>query len=248
MQTTYDKFPEVTVQGYDDQAWQGWESIEATLNLRASASSRTVLVVDCYPGVRLDELEQRLLPSLNATRVLNVESARRDEQALHDLLARNLTDDRVFGVLSCHHLEEFFNADKLHQLRQQVDAVTEGLIVIYGPGAALVHPGDVLVYADMPRWEIQQRMRHDGLGNWGRTTRTRTSSVAISAPFLSNGASSIATKRRCSNAPTICLIPRKKRRRRWSAAKRYAPASGKPPPVRSASPRSSIPASGAASG
>ncbi|MGQ4643466.1 class I mannose-6-phosphate isomerase [Raoultella ornithinolytica] len=167
MQTTYDKLPEVTVQGYDDQAWQGWESIEATLNLRASASSRTVLVVDCYPGVRLDELEQRLLPSLNATRVLNVESARRDQQALHDLLARNLTDDRVFGVLSCHHLEEFFNANKLQQLRQQVDAVTEGLIVIYGPGAALVHPGDVLVYADMPRWEIQQRMRHDGLGNWG---------------------------------------------------------------------------------
>lgn len=167
MQTTYDNFPEVTVQGYDDQAWQGWESIEATLNLRASASSRTVLVVDCYPGVRLDELEQRLLPSLNATRALNVESARRDQQALHDLLARNLTDDRVFGVLSCHHLEEFFNADKLQQLRQQVDAVTEGLIVIYGPGAALVHPGDVLVYADMPRWEIQQRMRHDGLGNWG---------------------------------------------------------------------------------
>ena len=167
MQTTYDKFPEVTVQGYDDQAWQGWESLSATLRLRASAASRTVLVVDCYPGVRLDELEQRLLPSLNATRVLNVESARRDEQALHDLLARNLTDDRVLGVLSCHHLEEFFNADKLHQLRQQVDAVTEGLIVIYGPGAALVHPGDVLVYADMPRWEIQQRMRHDGLGNWG---------------------------------------------------------------------------------
>ena len=157
----------MTVQGYDDQAWQGWESLSATLRLRASAASRTVLVVDCYPGVRLDELEQRLLPSLNATRVLNVESARRDEQALHDLLARNLTDDRVFGVLSCHHLEEFFNADKLHQLRQQVDAVTEGLIVIYGPGAALVHPGDVLVYADMPRWEIQQRMRHDGLGNWG---------------------------------------------------------------------------------
>ncbi|VFS03027.1 Phosphomannose isomerase [Enterobacter cancerogenus] len=35
------------------------------------------------------------------------------------------------------------------------------------PGAALVHPGDVLVYADMPRWEIQQRMRAGELGNWG---------------------------------------------------------------------------------
>ncbi|WP_434636597.1 class I mannose-6-phosphate isomerase [Klebsiella sp. I138] len=167
MQTTYHKFPEVVVQGFGDQAWQGWESILAALNLRTSTSSRTVLVVDCYPGVRLDELEQHLLPSLNAALVLNVESARRDEQALHDLLARNLTDDRVFGVLSCHHLDEFFNADTLHQLRQQVDAVTEGVIVIYGPGATLVHPGDLLVYADMPRWEIQQRMRHDGLGNWG---------------------------------------------------------------------------------
>ena len=38
---------------------------------------------------------------------------------------------------------------------------------MYGSGAALAHPGDVLVYADLPRWEIQQRMRHNGLGNWG---------------------------------------------------------------------------------
>lgn len=42
-----------------------------------------------------------------------------------------------------------------------------GLIVIYGPGATLVHPGDVLVYADLPRWEIQQRMRRGETGNWG---------------------------------------------------------------------------------
>lgn len=24
MRTTYNKFPEVYVQGYDDEAWQGW--------------------------------------------------------------------------------------------------------------------------------------------------------------------------------------------------------------------------------
>lgn len=167
MQTTYDKFPEVAIQGYDDQAWQGWEAIAAALNSRISTASRTIVVVDCYPGVRLAELEQRLLPLLNARLALNVESARRDEQALHDLLARNLTDDRVFGVLSCHHLDEFFDEEKLCRIRQQIDATREGVIVVYGPGAALAHPGDVLIYADLPRWEIQQRMRHDGLGNWG---------------------------------------------------------------------------------
>ncbi|WEF27451.1 class I mannose-6-phosphate isomerase [Klebsiella aerogenes] len=167
MQTTYDKFPEVVVQGYDDQAWQGWEAISTALNTRIATQSRTIVVVDCYPGVWLAELEQRLLPLLNATLALNVESARRDEQALHDLLARNLTDDRVFGVLSCHHLNEFFDEEKLCRMRQQIDATSKGVIVVYGPGATLVHPGDVLIYADLPRWEIQQRMRHDGLGNWG---------------------------------------------------------------------------------
>lgn len=107
MRTTYNKFPEVKVQGYDNQAWQGWESIHSVLNTRVSESSKTVLVVDCYPGVRLEELEQQLFTAFNSALVLNIESARRDEQALHDLLARNLTDDRVFGVLSCHHLDEF---------------------------------------------------------------------------------------------------------------------------------------------
>ncbi|MGE0971924.1 class I mannose-6-phosphate isomerase [Klebsiella sp. WOUb02] len=167
MQTTYNKYPEVAVRGYDDHAWQGWESIRTALSARTSAAARTVLVVDCYPGVRLEELELHLLPTLGGALTLNVESARRDEQAIHALLARNLTDDRVFGVLSCHQLDEFFDPAKLEQLRQQVAAASEGVVLIYGPGAALVHPGDLLVYADMPRWEIQQRMRHSGLGNWG---------------------------------------------------------------------------------
>ena len=167
MRTTYNKFPEVYVQGYDDEAWQGWASVHSVLRSRVSESPKTVLIIDCYPGVRLDELEQHLFAALNATVVINVESARRDEQALHALLARNLTDDRVFGVLSCHHLDEFFDPDKLNRMRQQIEAIPEGLVVVYGPGAALAHPGDVLVYADLPRWEIQQRMRHDGLGNWG---------------------------------------------------------------------------------
>ncbi|CAD7560864.1 mannose-6-phosphate isomerase, class I [Citrobacter europaeus] len=167
MRTTYNKYPEVNVQGYDNHAWQGWSSIHSVLNTRVSGAAKTVLIVDCYPGVRLEELEQQLIRTFDTALVLNIESARRDEQALHDLLARNLTDDRVFGVLSCHHLDEFFDSDKLSQLRQQIDAVSEGLVVVYGSGAALAHPGDVLVYADLPRWEIQQRMRHNGLGNWG---------------------------------------------------------------------------------
>ncbi|MEI9538096.1 class I mannose-6-phosphate isomerase [Enterobacter cancerogenus] len=162
----YNKHPEVSVRGFDAHAWRGWNDIITALNTRVLTSRKTVLVIDCYPGVRLEELERNVLARFgNAVRI-NVETARRDEHTLSEMLARNLTDDRVFGVLSCHQLAEFFDAEALTALQKQV-AEAAGLVIVYGSGAAQVHPGDVLVYADMPRWEIQQRMRAGELGNWG---------------------------------------------------------------------------------
>ena len=163
----YDKFPEIAVPHYDNHAWQGWSSVVQELSTQLSGRKKTVVVIDCYPGVRLGEIANGLFSALNATLTLNVETARHNEQDLHHLLARNLTDDRVFGVLSCHQLSEFFIANKLAELRQQVTSHQGELVIVYGPGAALVCSGDVLIYADMPRWEIQRRMRSGELGNWG---------------------------------------------------------------------------------
>lgn len=164
---SYDKYPEVRVSGFEHQAWQGWSAIKQAVSERLSQTGKTVLVIDCYPGVQLDELHSQLIEQLNPQHIINAESARLSEQHLHDLLARNLTDDRVFGVLSCHELNEFFCAEKLAALQQEVAETTQDLVVVYGPGAALVHEGDVLIYADLARWEIQQRFRRGELGNWG---------------------------------------------------------------------------------
>ncbi|MET3814266.1 class I mannose-6-phosphate isomerase [Pantoea sp. UYEF8] len=166
-QTHYDKFPEVRVEGFDHQAWRSWSAVRKTVAARLPAQRKTVIVIDCYPGVRLAEIEQQLITHLQPALLINVETARHSEAHLHDLLAANLTSDRVFGVLSCHQLGDFFCADKLAQLQQNVQAIGEGTIVIYGPGAALIHPGDVLIYCDLARWEIQQRFRSGELGNWG---------------------------------------------------------------------------------
>jgi hypothetical protein len=168
----YDKYPSVAVQGYDDCAWQGWDAIAQRLRASAHAQKRTVLVIDCYPGVRLVELETTLLSTLDASLIINAEQMRRDEDDLHQMLARNLTDDRVFGVLSCHQLSEFIDTAKLNAMREQVARCQQGVVVIFGPGAALIHPGDVLVYADLARWEIQQRMRSGEQDNWGANNQS----------------------------------------------------------------------------
>ncbi|WP_435955292.1 class I mannose-6-phosphate isomerase [Dryocola sp. BD626] len=162
----YDKYPEVRVSGFDSHARQGWDAIRNALHSRLAGKSKTVLVIDCYPGVRLAELHEQLVAHLNPTLAINAEYARLSEGDLHDLLAQNLTDDRVFGVLSCHQLGEFFCHETLAQMRQEVDDAG-GLVVVYGPGASLVHQGDMLIYADLARWEIQQRFRSGELGNWG---------------------------------------------------------------------------------
>lgn len=163
----YDKYPEVRVKGFDNHAWRGWSVVQRAVAECLPKQHKTVLVIDCYPGVRLDELHQQLICGLNPALIINAETARHSEESLHDLLADNLTDDRVFGVLSCHQLPAFFCPDRLAALQREVEAVTAGLVVVYGPGAALVHPGDRLIYADLARWEIQQRFRSGEAGNWG---------------------------------------------------------------------------------
>ncbi|VTR54621.1 Uncharacterised protein [Serratia fonticola] len=145
---------------------QPWCRPSAAISLRKDWR-KIVLVVDCYHGVDLEELKSQLIDPLLPALALNAEQAKYNESHIHAMIERNLTDDRVFGVLSCHEMPEFFADEAVQQQRAAIAAVESGLVVVYGPGAALIAAGDVLVYADLARWEIQQRFRRGELGNWG---------------------------------------------------------------------------------
>lgn len=62
-------------------------------------------------------------------------------------------------------MEQFFDSKKLEEMRAQISAA-QGLILVFGVGAALLCRPDVLIYADMARWEIQRRFRSGRLANW----------------------------------------------------------------------------------
>jgi mannose-6-phosphate isomerase class I len=136
------------------------------LNERLRGQSRSVLVVDTYPGVNdaelLGELESRLHPALT----IRTLALKKSEPKLLQLIGSNLTDDRIFGVLACNELEEFFEPDLLAAARRDVERARDGLVLIYGVGAELILRGDLLVYADLARWELQLRLRR-GAANWG---------------------------------------------------------------------------------
>ena len=79
-----------------------------------------------------------------------------------------VTDDPVFGYMTPLNLSAFFSPKKIEALQDQLNSAAGGIYIVYGIGAALIAPAaDLLVYADMPRWEIQLRFRNNSISNLG---------------------------------------------------------------------------------
>ena len=80
-----------------------------------------LVVVDTYPGVDLAELTAVIRAALPHYVVINVEdAAAKPIREIDALIASNLTHDRVLGVISHHHLREFYDADRLASIADRV--------------------------------------------------------------------------------------------------------------------------------
>lgn len=156
----YDRRPFVATGGARE-CDLGWDAIAA----RVEASGARVIVVESYQGVRDEDLAP-LIERLRPERHLRAETALRASAEIDRLIADDLTDDPVFGRWTRHSLRELFDDETLARLRAELDG-TRGRVLVTGTGATFVADGDLLVYADLARWEIQQRQRHQGLANLG---------------------------------------------------------------------------------
>ena len=74
----------------------------------------------------------------------------------------NLTEDRVRGVMYYGTIRDYVDEAKLAKIQKFVKN-KEGIVLVYGFGASLITKGDLLIYADLTRWEIQLRYRADYL-------------------------------------------------------------------------------------
>jgi len=165
----YDKFPVVPVSGAEAACVAGWTAISHRLleAVHQRESARTVVAVECYPGVAEDNLVEALVPVLRPELVLQSGAAFKLEREIDQLCAPFLGgDDPVFGFLSPLTLPQLFDTEKLGALREQVRSCS-GLVLVVGVGATMIAPGDLVVYADLARWEIQQRQRRNQIGNLG---------------------------------------------------------------------------------
>lgn len=157
----YNKYPKIKVKGYENVCILGYENI--IKELTKYISSNSVVIIDTYPGVN-DEEVIPMIQTLKPDLFINMKNIFKKEQVITEQLKYHLTDDRVFGKMYYGEINDFIDEDKLNDAKKQVENHS-GVIIIYGFGASLVSKGDLIVYLDMARWEIQLRYRQ-GAGNY----------------------------------------------------------------------------------
>ena len=184
----YDKFPSIPVPG--ERCWIGWDAIGDCLrqSVAARTSARCVVAVDTYPGVLDEEVLPALQRGLRPQLLVCAKDAMRSAADIDQRVAPDLGgDDPVFGRLSHLELEEFFDPRRRTELSRSIQSCKIGTILVYGTGAALLCPGgrpDILVYADMARWEIQMRQRRNQIGNLGADNRDLRASLNYKRAFF----------------------------------------------------------------
>ena len=159
----YDKAPAIKIVGHKDEVWQGYDAICSEIENRRQGKESFVVVLDLYPGVYAEEVLSGLA-GLKPSGVYFAEDCMQGQKEYENSIQENLTDDRVLGVLTEKLLEDYYIGRKLEAMRKKIHKET-GLVLVYGVGASLVTKGDILIYFDLARWEIQLRYRN-GMGNF----------------------------------------------------------------------------------
>ena len=161
--SNYDKQPSTHIDG---KVICGWAGIVQTLS--EAWADEPVWAIDLYPGC----YEEDFLEAFAKTgrKVIDTRSLMRPEEEIRQLTERFMTDDVLFGYLSNIRLEEYWSGPLQTSPRGGLKTLPLGgdegglPIVIVGTGAALFSPPrgsgrGAVAYADMARWEIQQRFR-----------------------------------------------------------------------------------------
>lgn len=163
----YNPFPEIEIKEVLP-AYDTYDSIVGKIKREIKQLKVNVITIECYPAVDEAELLEKLIAPLAPDRVIEASQQFYSSEKITEMIQPNLTDDRIFGLMSHHNFSDFIDKQQQAILRTEIEAriADDELIIIYGVGASLVFKPDFLIYADLARWEIQKRYLSGEFSNW----------------------------------------------------------------------------------
>ncbi|NSL86100.1 ROK family protein [Chitinophaga sp. Mgbs1] len=146
-----------------------------------------VVILDGYNGVLWEHVRAALHTSLRAqnktVRWYHTGACLHAPAVIENMLQENMNAaDPVFGKRYEGSLADFFDLNLLLQIEPGNGA---DIHIIYGTGAALTAPEGLLLYIDVPKNEIQYRLRAGSITNIGTPTYTYKRCYFTDWPVLS---------------------------------------------------------------
>lgn len=164
--STYDKFPATQIE--DGLLIRGWYNI---LKKITSGASHQIICIECYNGVYHEEVMDQFRKTPHALFV-DASSCFKPEKEIVQLTKKFTTEDVLFGYLGNLSITDYLEEVGLSQVREEIaSAAKNGNVIVSGQGSSAIADPDILIYADMPRWEIQQRMRKNEVNGLGVKNR-----------------------------------------------------------------------------
>ena len=185
--SNYDKNPVIHLPKYANHCYTGWLDIGTHIKNKVGALQKTTktIVVECYHGVYDDEIVGQLKQTFPDAAFFYSAQAMLSESEINDKLQPDITDDELFGYMTRHNIDYYFDASKTEAIREEISSIKQGVIIIYGTGAAYLIPDpDILIYADMARWEIQMRFRRNEISNIGINNKGERTSLQYKRAFF----------------------------------------------------------------
>ena len=129
-----------------------------------------LIVIDGFGGVLWENVKEQLsLQFIRKNKKVswyNINSCLKHEKDIETIICSSLNgNDPVFGKKFTGCLSDFFEIEKLNQI---IPAYSDfDIQIVYGTGAALSNLNAKIIYIDLPKNEIQYRMKAGSIRNLG---------------------------------------------------------------------------------
>ncbi|MEA4948155.1 MAG: mannose-6-phosphate isomerase, partial [Petrimonas sp.] len=98
-----------------------------------------------------------------------------------------MKEDVLFGYLNNLSIYDYFDEGKISAIRQEIKSIRKnGNVILFGHVSSCIVEADILIYADMPRWEIQQRMRKNEVTGLGVNNKNEAFSLQYKRGYFND--------------------------------------------------------------
>lgn len=182
----YDKSPFIQVSDNSDDCTLGWSAITSRIkeDLGQLDNSLKVIAIECYQGVLESDIHDAFALEFNNALIIHSNSAMLTQDQIEAFFYPDVTDDELFGYMTRYTVNHYFDSKKVSEIGQRIKEY-KGLVIVYGVGAAHIYERpDILIYADMARWEIQARFRRNEVSNIGISNKEQKTSLKYKRAFF----------------------------------------------------------------